>query len=223
MKKIFTFFFICLIFIIFSHVDRNFLETEIFYIEEVSLEGDVDIISEELEKGIALLTGNLIWDIDTKKIEEILEEDVRIKKATVKKEIPNKLRIKIESERPKYYILYKNEIYSLDKEYNIFSYLEEFPLKDYPILSIQNMEEIEELIKVLERIKGKQLSYLVSQLYIEDENCIKMILLDGTVIKTRQDVLGEKYDLLERLYLNLKTGETLLEYIDIRFGDYIVK
>lgn len=223
MKNIFGFFFICLIFTTFTYVDNFFLKSDIFFLDEISLEGDIGTVSKELEGEVALLKGRLIWDIDTDKLEEILEEDVRVEEATVRKQIPNKVTIRIKGKKPHFYILYSGKIYSLDEEKKVFSYLEEFPMKDYPILSIKDMEEIEELTEILERIKGKQLESLVSQLYVEDENCIKMVLLDGTVIKTKQEVSEEKYSLLERLYLKLKSGGDPLEYIDIRFRDYIVK
>lgn len=204
-------------------MDRTFLKSDIFLVEEVHLEGDVAIVAKELEKEAELLRGELIWDIDTEEIKSILEEDVRVAEAVVEKEIPNKLTIRIRGKRPQYYVLYEGQIYSLDGEKKPFSFLDEFSMKDFPILSVKNMDEIEELIKILERTKGKQLEKLISQLYIEDENCIKIVLLDGTILKTRPDVLEEKYNLAERLYLKLKADGESLEYIDIRFADYIVK
>lgn len=223
MKNIFGFFLLCLIFTSYPYVNKHFLKTEIFAIEEIDLEGDVDIMSKELEKMVNLLEGEYIWDVDTLKLEEILEDDIRVKKAQVKKEIPNKLKIEIQSKTPKYYVLYKKKMYSLDEERKIFSYLEEFSRRDYPILSVKTLEEIEELLIILERIKGKQFLDQVSQLYIEDKNCIKIILLDGTTVKTQTNVSEEKYNLLARLYSRLKSDGESLEYIDIRFGDYIVK
>jgi len=223
LKNIFGFFFICLIFTAFTYVDNYFLKSDVFLLDEISLEGDIGIVSKELEGEVALLKGRLIWDVDTDSLEEILEEDVRVEKVTVKKRIPNKVTIKIKGKKPHFYILYRGKIYSLDEGKKVFSYLDEFPIKDYPVLSIKDMGEIEELTEILERIKGKQLEGLVSQLYVEDKNCIKMVLLDGTVIKTKQEIPEEKYSLLERLYLKLKSGGDPLEYIDIRFGDYIVK
>ena len=223
MKNIFGFFLLCLMITIYPYVNKHFLKTEIFAIEEIDLEGDVDIMSKELEKMVDLLEGEYIWDVDTLKLEEILEDDIRVKNAQVKKEIPNKLKIEIQSKTPKYYVLYKKKMYSLDEERKIFSYLEEFSRRDYPILSVKTLEEIEELLIILERIKGKQFLDQVSQLYIEDKNCIKIILLDGTIVKTKTNVSEEKYNLLARLYWRLKSDGESLEYIDIRFGDYIVK
>ena len=223
MKNIFGFFLLCLIFTSFPYVNKKFLKTDIFTLEEIELKGDVDVMSKELKKVKDLLIGHYIWDVDTLKLEEILEEDIRVEKAVVSKEIPNKLKIEVKSKSPEYYVLYNKKMYSMDEEKKIFSYLEEFSRKDYPILSVKTLVEIEELMIVLERIKGKQFLSFVSQLYVEDENCIKIILLDGTEIKTKTDVPEEKYSLLARLYSRLKKEQKSLEYIDIRFGDYIVK
>uniref|UniRef100_UPI003FF1317B cell division protein FtsQ/DivIB n=2 Tax=Fusobacteriaceae TaxID=203492 RepID=UPI003FF1317B len=63
---------------------------------------------------------------------------------------------------------------------------------------------------------------LISQLYMKDENCIEIILLDGTIIKTNLDVEDEKYKVLETLYNELAKTKKI-EYIDIRFNDFIVK
>jgi len=223
LKNIFRFFFICLLFTTYIYMDKNFLKTETFFIKNVNLQGDTQLLSKELEVAAEALKGELIWDIDTSEIEAILEEDVRIEKAMVEKKIPNELTIKIKTKRPRNYILYKEQIYLLDGEKRAFSYMDEFPIMDLPILSVKRMDEIEELWEILERLKGKQLEKLISQLYIKDENCIEVILLDGTIIKTKSDVTEEKYNLAERLYLKLKSEDEALEYIDIRFGDYIVR
>ncbi len=223
MKSIFSFFLICLLFIAFTYANKTFLRSDVFRINEISIEGDVSLFSSELKEESDFLKGQYIWDIDTEKITEILKKDVRVEDVKIEKKIPNKVRINIRGKRPAYYILYKNNIYVLDKDKVPFSYFDEFSIRDFPILSIKNIAEIEELTKILERVKGKQLEKIISQLYVEDENCIAIVLLDGTILKTRTNVLEEKYDLAERLYLKLKTDGVSLKYIDIRFADYIVK
>lgn len=102
------------------------------------------------------------------------------------------------------------------------SYLEETPVRDLPLLLIKKEEQIPELLKILKKLR-KKIEKLISQIYIYNKWCINFVLFDGTIVKTDNSVEEKKYEVAERLYSELKLNHNDLEYMDIRFSDYIVK
>ena len=74
---------------------------------------------------------------------------------------------------------------------------------------IKDESELEKLLQLGKRLDDSLLKILISQLYMKDENCIEIILLDGTIIKTNLDVEDEKYKVLETLYNELAKTKKL--------------
>ncbi|WP_321329308.1 FtsQ-type POTRA domain-containing protein [uncultured Ilyobacter sp.] len=207
----------------FFYMDQTFLQRDIFRVEKIWIFGDLNLTQREVKKQMGTVIGEYIWGIDPKAIEEILEEDIRIEKAKVKKILPDEIRVEITEKDPSYYAQYKDRVYTVDESGKIFAYLEETSVRDLPLLLIKKEEQIPELLKILNKIKGKKIEKLISQIYIYNKWCINFVLFDGTIVKTDNNVEEKKYDVAERLYSELKLNQNDLEYMDIRFSDYIVK
>ncbi|WP_319371454.1 FtsQ-type POTRA domain-containing protein [uncultured Ilyobacter sp.] len=207
----------------FFYMDQIFIQRDIFRVEKVWIFGELNLTSREVKKQMGTAIGEYIWDIDTKAIEEILKEDIRIESVKVKKILPDEIRVEIKEKDPSYYAQYKDRVYTVDENGNIFAYLEETPIRDLPLLLVKKEDQIPELLKILKKIKGKKIEKLISQIYIYNKWCINFVLFDGTIVKTDNDVEERKYDVAERLYSELKLNQNELEYMDIRFSDYIVK
>lgn len=196
-----------------------FINTDFFSISEVKIEGNV-FITKDIESNLLKLKGKNIWTIDFDMIEDILKEDIRIKTIDITRDIPDKLLIKLEEREEYSYINYKNKIYVADEEGIIYAYRNEAMLKDLIILKIDKYEEIKDLYKVLNNVLDTGLKEFCSEIYKSD-NYIKILLKDGLVIKTNLNVDKKKYEISSMLYNKVKNDK--VEYIDIRFDDYIVK
>lgn len=207
----------------FFYMDQVFFRKDIFRVEKVWIFGDVKLTQKELKKEMETLVGEYIWDVDEDAIERMLEEDIRIEDARVKKHLPDVIRVEIEEKDSCYYAQYRDRIYAVDKKGKIFAYLEETTARDLPLLLVKTEDQIPELLSISEKIKGKKFEKLISQIYTYNKDCINLVLFDGTIIKTDGNVEDEKYDVAERLYSELKLNQNDLEYMDIRFSDYIVK
>ena len=180
------------------------------------------MLSRELTEMIKIIYNSNIWDIDLKGLEEYLEKDMRIERAKIRILDLGKIEIDIKERELAYYLQTKNRIYLIDTNGKKFGYLKERLEKDTYFIVIKDESELEELLQLGKRLDDSLLKILISQLYMKDENCIEIILLDGTIIKTNLDVEDEKYKVLETLYNELAKTKKI-EYIDIRFNDFIVK
>ncbi len=222
MKFIFRLVFIFLFSWLLYLIPSKFLTLDFFKVKEIKIEGSPKMLSRELTEMIKIIYNSNIWDIDLKGLEEYLEKDMRIERAKIKILGLGKIEIDIKERELAYYLQTKNRIYLIDTNGKKFGYLKERLEKDTYFIVIKDESELEKLLQLGKRLDDSLLKILISQIYIEDENCIEIILLDGTIIKTNLEVEDEKYKVLETLYNELAKTKKI-EYIDIRFNDFIVK
>lgn len=222
MKFIFRLVFIFLFSWLLYLIPSKFLTLDFFKVKEIKIEGSPKMLSRELTEMIKIIYNSNIWDIDLKGLEEYLEKDMRIERAKIRILGLGKIEIDIKERELAYYLQTKNRIYLIDTNGKKFGYLKERLEKDIYFIVIKDESELEKLLQLGKRLDDSLLKILISQLYMKDENCIEIILLDGTIIKTNLDVEDEKYKVLETLYNELAKTKKI-EYIDIRFNDFIVK
>lgn len=222
MKFIFRLVFIFLFSWLLYLIPSKFLTLDFFKVKEIKIEGSPKMLSRELTEMIKIIYNSNIWDIDLKGLEEYLEKDMRIERAKIRILDLEKIEIDIKERELAYYLQTKNRIYLIDTNGKKFGYLKERLEKDTYFIVIKDESELEKLLQLGKRLDDSLLKILISQLYMKDENCIEIILLDGTIIKTNLDVEDEKYKVLETLYNELAKTKKI-EYIDIRFNDFIVK
>ena len=208
-------------FLIFS-IPSKFLKLDFFKIKRVNVKGDPKLLLRELTELGKTTYNNNIWDLDFKSIEDELKKDVRVKNASVENNTLGELTISIEEKELFYYAQIKDKIYLVDSEGVVFGTFNEKEKKDIPLISVKEKEEIKSLLNVLVLMDDYLLKELVSQIYIKDKNCIEIILVDGTIIKTNEEIKREKYKVVETLYSELIKSKKV-EYIDLRFNDFIVK
>lgn len=201
---------------------NSFLTKPVFEIKNAEINGGSEKLRKSLEPLINEIVGKNINDLDLESIEKKISEDIRIENVVITRDSLNKISINIAEREPKYYLQYQGNIYLLDKEGNIYGYLNDLKTKDFPFIVIKDEKEIETILGIISKIEETDFKDIVSQIYIEDKNTVKVILSDGTVIKTDKDVKKEKYYIGSYLFFDL-SNKNKVEYIDLRYEDYIVK
>lgn len=202
--------------------NRFFLTKPVFQIKNITVTG----ASEKLEQSFLPLKNELmgknINEINLSEIEKTIFQDVRVNKVSVTRNKIDEITINVEEKEPKYYLQYKKKIYLLDKDGKIYGYLNDLKTKDFPFIVVKAEEEIEIILGVLDKIEATDFKDVISQIYIDDSSCIKVVLYDGAVIKTDRDVKKEKYDIGSYLFFDL-SGKKKIDYIDLRYEDYVVR
>lgn len=208
-------------FLVFS-IPSKFLKLDFFKIKRVNIKGEPKLLLRELTELGKTTDNKNIWDLDFKSIEDALKKDVRVKDASIKNNALGELTISVEEKELYYYAQIKDKIYLVDSEGIVFGTFNEKEKKDIPLISVNKEEDIKSLLNVLVLMDDYILKELVSQIYIKDKNCIEIILVDGTILKTNEEIKREKYKVVETLYSELIKSKKV-EYIDLRFNDFIVK
>ena len=211
---------------------QNFFRLDYFNISQVNITNNSKILQIELTKlNKKLYNKNIIY-IDSDEIKKFLEKDVRVESATVEKASLGEINIDIKEKDLAYYAVIGKNIYLTDKEGKIFAYLNEKEVEDVPFIIASNMDEIKEISEFLNEISDLVIFKKISQIYKVNDKEFIIILTDGVKIKTNRikdsndkinkEKENKRYLVAEQLYFNM-SKERKIDYIDLRFNDYIIK
>ena len=202
-----------------------FIQTDYFKIREIPVSGDNALIKRSIVSKLEKLKGENIVYVDTKKIEKMVKEDVRVKNATIQKVFPSKLKVNIEERKLHAYVKKGTDLFLADSELNLFGYIQEEKFKNIPIVIYTNDESMKDLKIIISKIKNKDLYDMISEIKKSDdqkENKYELVLIDGVKIITDTLVNEKKYDEIYKSYKKIKSDQAI-QYIDIRFKYFNVK
>ena len=169
-----------------------------------------------------VLKGKNIVYIDTKKIEKLIKEDVRVKNVTIQKVFPSKLKINIEERKIRAYVKRGNDLYLADSDLNLFGYIQEKnKAPNLPIIIYTDDESMKDLKIIISKIKNKDLYDMIAEIRKSNKS-YELVLLSKVRIITDTLVSEKKYDEIYKSYQKIKSDKTI-QYIDIRFKYFNVK
>ena len=210
---------------------QNFFRLDYFNINKVNVTDNSKMLHDELTKLTEKLYNKNSIYIDSNEIKEFIEKDVRVESATVEKKSLGEIDIDVKEKDLAYYAVIGKNIYLTDKEGKIFAYLNEKEVEGVPFIIANNEEEIKEISEFLNEISDLAIFKKISQIYKVNDKEFIIILTDGVKIKTNRakdndEISKEKenkrYLIAEQLYFNM-SKERKIDYIDLRFNDYIIK
>ena len=210
---------------------QNFFRLDYFNINKVNVTDNSKMLHDELKKLTEKLYNKNSIYIDSNEIKEFIEKDIRVESATVEKKSLGEIDIDVKEKDLAYYAVIGKNIYLTDKEGKIFAYLNEKEVEGVPFIIANNEEEIKEISEFLNEISDLAIFKKISQIYKVNDKEFIIILTDGVKIKTNRakdndEISKEKenkrYLIAEQLYFNM-SKERKIDYIDLRFNDYIIK
>ena len=211
---------------------QNFFRLNYFNINQINITDNSKMLQNELTELSKKIYNKSAIYVDSNKIKEFIEKDVRVESATVEKTSLGEITIDVKEKDLVYYAVIGKNIYLVDKEGRIFAYLNEKEVEGVPIIIANNEEEIKEISNFLNEISDLAIFKKISQIYkVKDKEYI-IILADGVKIKTNRikdsndeinkEKENKRYVIAEQLYFNM-SKEKKIDYIDLRFNDYIIK
>ena len=211
---------------------QNFFRLNYFNINPINITDNSKMLQNELTELSKKIYNKSAIYVDSNKIKEFIEKDVRVESAIVEKNSLGEITIDVKEKDLVYYAVIGKNIYLVDKEGRIFAYLNEKEVEGVPIIIANNEEEIKEISDFLNEISDLAIFKRISQMYkVKDKEYI-IILADGVKIKTNRikdsndeinkEKENKRYVVAEQLYFNM-SKERKIDYIDLRFNDYIIK
>lgn len=199
-----------------------FLRSDYFNITEINIEDNTKMLEAELTNvSEKIYNKNSIYT-DYNEIENFLNNDIRISESKIDLVGLGKININISGKELRYYAIIKNNIYLVDNHGDIFGYLNENKKEKLLFILAKNQEEVKEIVELVKHFPKTIFYDYISQVYRENENKYVFILIDGSRLITNTEVDEKKYKVAEIIYFDMKNNKKI-EYIDLRFDDYIIK
>lgn len=221
MIKFMKYVFILISLVIFFHLCIWGFNTKYFYVNEISIEGQNEIIKKDIIQKLIDIKGKKLVYINVEELEKGLKRDPRVEFVEIKKVYPDKLIIKINEKAPYAFVRINNKFYAADKNLVIYGNIEEIKNIDIPIINIDENTRLEDFKLILSKIKDDELYKSISEIR-KNGTYYEIVLRDGTIIKTDTLVEEKKYVTSFRLYNKLK-NEQAIDYLDIRYKDVNIK
>ena len=200
---------------------KRFIDTDYFKVQEVLVEGQSNLLKQDIVAQLEQMKGKNIVYLNTSEIENRIKTDIRVKKVSVKKLFPSKIRVLLEEREPYVYVKKGDETLLADKDLNIYGDILEEPAKNIPIIDYTNDESLKEMKTILSKIQNKDFYAMISEIRQSEKN-YEILLTNNVRILTDTLVTEKKYDDAYKLYERIKKERPVIS-MDLRFIDIVVK
>ena len=200
---------------------KRFIDTDYFKVQEVLVEGQSNLLKQDIVAQLEQMKGKNIVYLNTSEIENRIKTDIRVKKVSVKKLFPSKIRVLLEEREPYVYVKKGDETLLADKDLNIYGDILEEPAKNTPIIDYTNDESLKEMKTILSKIQNKDFYAMISEIRQSEKN-YEILLTNNVRILTDTLVTEKKYDDAYKLYERIKKERPVIS-MDLRFIDIVVK
>ena len=200
---------------------KMFIDTDYFKVQEVLVEGKSDLLRQDITAQLEQMKGKNIIYLNTDEIENHIKKDVRVKKVSVKKLFPSKIKVVLEEREPYVYVKKGDETLLADKDLNIYGDILEEPSKNIPVINYTNDESLKEIKTILSKIQNKDFYAMISEIRQSEKN-YEILLTNNVRIITDTLVTEKKYNDAYKLYERLRKERPVIS-MDLRFIDIVVK
>ena len=204
-----------------------FLKKPIFRTKKIEIISGDEGLKKTFEPLKEALIGQNIKNVNLEKIKMFILKDIRVKDVTIEKDSLNEILIKIKEKEPYCYVQYRNRIYIVDKNGELYGYSREIKKRDFICLVINEKfvsleEQIKIFLEIVDKLNSTDFKDIVSQIYIKNYSLIEIVLSNRTILKTNRDVDIDKYSIGSCLFFDLSNKKEI-QYMDLRYKDYIIK
>jgi len=200
----------------------------LFNIKNIQVEGNELITQNQIISLSQIQTGENTFKLNKSRIVKQIKENAYIDQVVIKRKLPSNVIIVVEERKPAYLLEYAGGYIYLDKQgyiLEINSTKLELPILqgastktiDFIVgnrLSIEDLERLNILVKVMELAKVSELSELISRIDIENKQNIKLIF----ETKDKVAYLGDGTNLIDKIPLIKK----ILEENEGKAGEILV-
>ena len=200
---------------------KMFIDTDYFKVQEVLVEGQSNLLKQDIVAQLEQMKGKNIVYLNTSEIENRIKTDIRVKKVSVKKLFPSKIVVTLEEREPYVYVKKGDETFLADKDLNIYGDILEEPSKNIPVINYTNDESLKEIKTILSKIQNKDFYAMISEIRQSEKN-YEILLTNNVRIITDTLVTEKKYNDAYKLYERLRKERPVIS-MDLRFIDIVVK
>lgn len=209
--------------------------SDYFKVEQIRVENNSRISREEILALSDIHPGTNIFELELGRISTRIEENPWIAGAKVRRLFPNQLVIHVAERTPKA-IVRLDYLYYLDAAGQVFKRLEKGDRLDFPVVSgidrqallerdEKTMLHLEAALGVLKSLDGRKVFGVndVSELSLDETGSITLYTCKGGVpVRIGQSDFDSKLNRLEKIFPQLKTRLSFIDYIDLNVTRRII-
>lgn len=209
--------------------------SDYFKIEQIRVENNRRISSEEILALADIRAGTNIFELDLERVSSRIGENPWIAGAKVRRLFPDQLVIRVDERTPRA-IVRLDFLYYVDASGEIFKRLERGDRLDYPVLSgidrqallernESTMRQLDEALGLLAALEGRKVfgPADVSELSLDDRGGITLYTCNGGVpVRMGYNDFDAKLNRLEKIFPQLKTRLGIIDYIDLNVARRII-
>jgi cell division protein FtsQ len=207
-----------------------------FRIERIEVAGNRRLDRREILSYAGVKEGAGMLRLDLARIGEHLEKNPWIESVAIRRYFPHTLRIQV-AERDPVAIVNMGYLYYADRKGEVFKPLNDGDRLDYPVVTGIAEEDLAKdpsgtkgALKaagdLIDRLRASATDFGlddVSEIHYDKGFGFTLFTMQGGVpVRVGMDGFPEKLERLAKIYRDLRTQMTGLEYIDINYGDKIV-
>jgi cell division septal protein FtsQ len=220
---------------------QNLLSTsEYFSLNKLDFRGSNRFDEVAFQKLFSRTFSDKLLSVDLDRVKNIVESDIWVKTAMVRRKLPDRLIISLVEREPTAVAAIDNELYVVDEEGMVLdAYGSEYKHLNQPIVKglrslarenslNENAERIRVYFEVLEDLRGDQIDYTdsISEVDVENPERVAVIPADDPVaIYLGESSYRKRYETFlsqKDLYNRLKKKYGLIEYVDVTYEDRII-
>ena len=193
---------------------KRFIDTDYFKVQEVLVEGQSNLLKQDIVAQLEQMKGKNIVYLNTSEIENRIKTDIRVKKVSVKKLFPSKIEVTLEEKQPYVYVKKGNETLLADKDLVIYGDILEDPSRNIPVREYTNDEKVT-LKKLADIFFFKNIydrfNKFTNDLPNSDQEAITRL---ESEYKKYLEIINKHNPLPDYIYKNMFTKRLFDRYID---------
>lgn len=194
-------------------------------LEDIVVTGTYHLDTKDIMEMMKVRRGDSLVDLRFSDMEQKLKRSPWIKEASLRKQYPGTLVIRIDEASPKALLSRKKELYLLDQEGNILEKIQGDTVPFLPILKEidpKDRKAISEAMKLVGVLSGHDSFADRESLEIGIESYGLTMNMDGEMLKVGYGQYPEKLARWAELEPEIRKRGVSIKYVDLRFKDSVI-
>jgi cell division protein FtsQ len=202
------------------------LSSGLFPVKEISFSGNVHMSEGDLKSLIAVTPHEGLLRLSTKRVSESLLKSPWIKDASVRKEFPCRISVRVHEVSPFAILEMKGHAFLIDEKGKVLDEMKG-SVPFLPVITadpFKNREVFMEAVNLAGVLKEKRIATERNRVEIVAGNGPESIsmILDNVLVKVGQGNYEQKLNRLFELEDEIKKRAIAVDYVDLRFADRVV-
>ncbi len=196
-----------------------------FRVNDIQIIGNYHLEKEDIISSSNIEKGEPLLKISLREIENRLEQNAWIKRASIRKQLPGTFLIKIEEAEPMALLSLKKRLYLMDGDGELLERLKGDGVPFLPVIKNINpkkKKDMAEALKLVGALNDRNIIADRETIEIGVESYGLKMNMDGELIKIGYGDYSAKFDRWMALEPEIRKKGLPIKYVDLRFKDSVI-